>query len=151
MRGRFIGMAAVVALSWPITTYYEGLSLKAHLDPVGIPTICHGETEGVKMGQVRTPEDCHAMLDIKLAYIAMRIDQMVDKPMPVETHAAMTSFTYNVGLGAFRKSTIYRKLNAGDIEGACNQLPRWTYAGGKKFNGLVKRREAERELCLRGV
>ncbi|MCH5496505.1 glycoside hydrolase family protein, partial [Salmonella enterica subsp. diarizonae serovar 16:z10:e,n,x,z15] len=49
--------------------------------------------------------------------------------------------------GAFAKSTLLKKLNAGDQAGACNELKRWTYAGGKQWKGLVTRREIEREVC----
>ena len=56
-------------------------------------------------------------------------------------------FTYNVGSGAFASSTLLKKLNAGDVPGACKELQRWTYAGGKQWKGLITRREIEREVC----
>ncbi len=52
--------------------------------------------------------------------------------------------------GNFRTSTLLRKINQGDIKGACDQLRRWTYAGGKQWKGLMTRREIEREICLWG-
>jgi len=55
---------------------------------------------------------------------------------------------YNVGIANFKKSTLLKKLNKGDYEEASNQLLRWTRAGGKVLNGLVRRREAEKELFL---
>ncbi len=78
----------------------------------------------------------------------------VDKALPKlkpETRAALGSFTYNVGVGAFNSSTLLRKAKSGDLIGACNELTRWVYAGGRKLKGLVIRREAERELCLSGL
>jgi lysozyme len=66
-------------------------------------------------------------------------------------HAAYLSFTYNLGVGAFSKSTLLKKLNQKEFEAACKELDKWVYAGGKKLNGLVKRRAAEREMCLEGV
>ncbi|WP_249974817.1 glycoside hydrolase family protein, partial [Escherichia coli] len=63
---------------------------------------------------------------------------------------ALYSFVYNVGAGNFRTSTLLRKINQGDIKGACDQLRRWTYAGGKQWKGLMTRREIEREICLWG-
>jgi lysozyme len=60
------------------------------------------------------------------------------------------SFAYNVGGGNYCGSTLVRKLNAGDTAGACNELTRWTRAKGIVLPGLVKRREAERQLCLQG-
>ncbi|WP_256937108.1 glycoside hydrolase family protein, partial [Enterobacter chuandaensis] len=61
--------------------------------------------------------------------------------------AALYSFTYNVGAGAFSRSTLLKKLNTGDVPGACIELQRWTYAGGKQWKGLITRREIEREVC----
>ncbi|EFC7736166.1 lysozyme, partial [Escherichia coli] len=54
------------------------------------------------------------------------------------------------GAGNFRTSTLLRKINQGDIKGACDQLRRWIYAGGKQWKGLMTRREIEREVCLWG-
>ncbi|KPO22290.1 glycoside hydrolase family protein, partial [Escherichia coli] len=65
-------------------------------------------------------------------------------------YRALYSFVYNVGAGNFRTSTLLRKINQGDIKGACDQLRRWTYAGGKQWKGLMTRREIEREICLWG-
>ncbi|OOF68492.1 glycoside hydrolase [Rodentibacter pneumotropicus] len=71
--------------------------------------------------------------------------------LPQGTFDAMTSIVFNVGCGAMRKSTMFRKANAGDYIGACNELPKWVYAGGKKLRGLEIRREKERALCLRDL
>jgi lysozyme len=71
-------------------------------------------------------------------------------PLNEYQRAALYSFTYNVGTEAFSKSTLLKKLNAGDQSGACDELRRWKLAGGKKWKGLIKRREIERSLCLAG-
>ena len=141
--------AAILAL--PVTGQFEGLRLKAYLDPVGIETICYGETDGVELGQEATAQECRDMLAIRLGWFSYQVGGLVDVPITVETHAALTSFSYNVGIQAFSKSTLLKKLNAGDYKGACNELPRWVYAKGRKLNGLVRRREAEKELCLKGI
>ncbi|KMK50653.1 glycoside hydrolase [[Actinobacillus] muris] len=70
------------------------------------------------------------------------------KTLPQGVFDALTSITFNVGCGAMRKSTMFRKANAGDYLGACNELPKWVYAGGKKLRGLEIRREKEKRLCL---
>lgn len=147
-----MGAGAILAsaIAMPFTAHHEGLRLKAYLDPVGIPTICYGETKGVELGQNKTKEECDALFEARLGYFAYRVDLLVEPKMHPRTHAALTSFAYNVGVGAFSRSTLLKKLNAGDFVGACSELTRWVYAGGKKFNGLVKRREAEKELCLSG-
>ena len=143
--------ASVILAAAPVTSYYEGLKLKAYLDPVGIPTICFGETEGVRMGDVKTKPECDTMLKYRLGYFAWQVDAAVGVPMNVKTHAALASWTYNVGVGAMKKSTLIKKLNAGDYVAACDELLRWNKAGGRVFTGLTKRRAAERKLCLEGV
>lgn len=143
--------AAVVALAMPATMYYEGLELKAYLDPIGKPTLCYGETQGVKMGDTATESQCKEMLAIKLGYISYRIDMLVEPELPKAVHAAAVDLVYNVGEGAFKRSTMIKKLNAGDFRGACNELSKWVYAGGIKLNGLVKRREYWRQQCLAGL
>ncbi|THA00327.1 lysozyme [Rodentibacter pneumotropicus] len=70
------------------------------------------------------------------------------RTLPQGTFDSMTSIVFNVGCGAMRKSTMFRKANAGDYVGACNEFPKWVYAGGKKLRGLEIRREKERQLCL---
>ena len=68
--------------------------------------------------------------------------------LPQSVFDAATSITFNVGCGAMRKSTMFKYLNAGKYEQACNELSRWTKAGGKTLPGLVSRREKEKALCL---
>lgn len=146
--GAAAAVTACMTIATPMVAQFEGLRTKAYLDAVGIPTICYGETDGVQMGQVRTAEECDTMLSIRLAWYALMVYFMVDKPMTPERHAALASFTYNVGINAFRTSTLRQRLNAGDPQ-ACYQLHRWVYAKGKVLNGLVTRRAKEYELCMR--
>lgn len=68
--------------------------------------------------------------------------------IPQGVFDAAVSLTFNVGCGATRKSTMFRKIRNGDYVGACNELPKWVRAGNKVLKGLVIRREKERELCL---
>ncbi len=76
------------------------------------------------------------------------VDGLVKVPLNEYQRAALYSFTYHVGSGAFSKSTLLKKLNAGDQDGACEELRRWGYAGGMKFRGLMNRRDMERSMCL---
>lgn len=71
--------------------------------------------------------------------------------LPQSVFDATVSLTFNVGCGAMRKSTLFRQLNKGNYVSACNELPKWAYAGGRKLRGLVIRREKERQLCLTGL
>ena len=77
--------------------------------------------------------------------------ECVKRPMNDGQKAAFLSFAFNVGNGAFCSSTLVRKANAGDMPGACAELSRWAYAGGKQLQGLVNRRAAERKLCEQGL
>lgn len=149
-RAAGIAAAGMIAAAVPFIAAHEGFRPAAYLDPVGIPTICYGHTAGVVIGEVKTKAECDAILamDIEEAFTILDRHAAVQ---PVETRVALASFIYNVGEGNFRRSTLLRKLRAGDIAGACNELPRWVYAGGRKLPGLVKRREEERKLCLQGL
>jgi lysozyme len=146
--GGFLGVALTIIMG------FEGLSTYVYKDPVGIPTYCYGETENVPSRGTRfTPEQCRALLLAKLPRYDAAMMKCVSAKvvLPDERRAALISFTYNVGSSAFCKSTLVRKLNAGDTRGACNELLRWTKAGGRELRGLVNRRKAERDLCLKGL
>lgn len=138
----------VIAAAIGLVAAWEGRSLVAYVDPVGIPTICEGYTHGVKLGDVATTERCDALTEQEVRKALAVVDRSVPQPLPEGVRAALASFVYNVGPGAYGGSTLLRKLRAGDLSGACNQLPRWVYAGGKKLRGLERRREAERRICL---
>lgn len=140
-----------LAMAMVVVPYYEGTELKSYRDAVGIWTVCTGHTGTAAPGQEKTPAECEALLKSDMAVALNGVDRQVKAPIPETTRAALVSFTYNVGEGALARSTLLRKLNAGDIVGACNELPRWVYAGGKRLRGLVRRRATERELCLEGV
>lgn len=130
---------------------FEGLRTVAYMDPVGIPTVCFGETDGVRLGDKYTAEECRAMLGGRVAEFGQAVDKCVTVPLPPARKAALVSFSYNVGVNSFCGSTLVRKLNNGDVYGACNELLRWTKAKGIELPGLVKRRQQERQLCLEGI
>lgn len=139
--------AAVLALAIPLIGGFEGLRQYAYRDPVGIPTICFGETRGVRMGQHHTVAECKAMMAGRLeADFIPGVERCIHVPMSPEREAAALSFAYNVGVGAFCRSGFARKLNAGDPD-ACDELMKWNRAGGMVLPGLTRRREAERALC----
>lgn len=145
------GLTGALMVAGSYIAYFEGRSLVAYLDPVGIPTICEGVTRGVRMGQVATNDECDVHLELEVRRHAAEVRSAVKVPLTDNEYAAWTSFVYNVGGPAFRSSTALRKLNAGDHKGACVEMKRWVYAGGRKLNGLVKRRNAESALCLSGL
>jgi len=142
-------MAAAVAL----VGAWEGLRTVAYRDVVGVPTVCFGETRGVRMGDRYTVEECQAMLGDGLVEFEAGMRRCLKAPdsIPEKTYVAFLSFSYNVGTNAFCKSTLARLANAGNLRGACNQLPRWNKAGGRVIKGLVNRRADEQRICLAGL
>ena len=132
---------------------YEGLSLKAYPDIVGVPTICYGETKNVKLGQTATKEDCDSQLSARLIEFNQGVESCITRPLRDNERVAFVSLAYNIGAPAFCGSTLVKRLQATppDYPGACAQILRWTYAGGKQLPGLIKRRAAERQLCEAGL
>lgn len=134
---------------------FEGLSLTAYRCPAGVLTIGHGHTRDpysgkldVRPGMTITAHQAEVLLEVDLE----RFDEGVEKLAPTATanqHSAMVSLAFNIGLNAFENSTVLRKFSAGDLQGAAVAFLAWRMGGGKVLPGLVKRREAERELFLR--
>ncbi|KGH25440.1 lysozyme [Comamonas testosteroni] len=152
-KAKFIAIvgAGAAALAVPLVQHYEGTVLSTYRDPVGIITACTGHTgPELKMGQTYTRQQCEEMLYKDLAQHADALS-CVRAPLTDGQRAAFLSFAFNVGDDAFCRSTLVRKANAGDMDGACAELSRWTYAGGKQLPGLVRRRAAERQLCEAGL
>lgn len=144
--------AAWLAICITFTAGWEGLSTKAYKDPVGVVTICYGVTNHdrpVRMGDTYSKEECQRMLGEDLLKYKAMMEKCIRVSMPPHRTAAMVSFTYNVGQGNLCKSTVARKMNAGDVRGACDALLMWNKAGGRVLKGLDNRRKAERTLCLR--
>ncbi|WP_044865789.1 lysozyme [Enterobacter ludwigii] len=126
----------------------EGRRYYAYRDVVGVWTVCDGHTGAdIRRGHRYTDKECDNLLKADLRKVANAIDPLIKVRIPEPTRAALYSFTYNVGSGAFASSTLLKKLNSGDVSGACKELQRWTYAGGKQWKGLMTRREIEREVC----
>ncbi|MBP6018812.1 MAG: lysozyme [Burkholderiaceae bacterium] len=156
--------AAAIGIAAAFVPPHEGRNLFAHFDPIGIPTICEGWTRGVKMGDVATEAECDELTlrglreanDIFVRWVP----EWVRASMSASAYAAFLSFIYNVGPGgkgvkdgfvylkSGRNSTMLLRLQAGDVAGACRQLPSWASAGGKRFRGLEIRRAQEMKLCL---
>lgn len=126
---------------------FEGLRQYVYRDPVGIPSFCFGETKNPEWGKRYSVDECKALLADRLEEFNAGVDRCVTAPLSDSRRAALVSFSYNVGVGAFCQSQLVRKLNAGDPT-ACDELLKWTKAKGITLPGLVKRREEERRLCL---
>ena len=125
---------------------HEGLRLTAYLDPVGVPTIGYGHISTARMGQTITELEALELLLADIERFEDGVERLVQVTLNQHQFDALVSLAFNIGLGAFGKSTLLRKLNAGDYTGAAAEFDRWIHAGGRVLPGLVKRRSDERRL-----
>jgi lysozyme len=129
---------------------WEGTEYVPYRDVVGVLTVCNGYTgPDIIPGRTYGKVECDMLLKKELTEHGMGVLKCTKVPLNQNQYDAFASFTYNVGVGAYCKSTLLRKLNAGDYTGACRELLRWDKAGGKVYRGLTKRRQAEMALCLK--
>lgn len=166
MKPRMILLAAATAAAVLGASYHggtgtdmlvkhEAMVTHAYPDPVhgwAVPTICVGHTRTARRGMVATEAQCLDML-------ADDVDQSIKDMRGLLGNAALTegellaysSFVFNVGPTKLRQSTWRKKFLAGDRIGACKELGRWVYAGGKKLRGLERRRTDEMAVCLKDL
>ncbi len=126
---------------------HEGLRLEAYPDPGsgGYPwTIGYGHTRGVKKGDTISREQAEHFLLQDVAEAEEAIERLVQVPLSAGQMDALVSFVFNLGAGAFERSTLLTKLRRGDYSGAAAEFDKWVYAAGKVMPGLVARRAAER-------
>ncbi|MCW6023053.1 lysozyme [Serratia marcescens] len=132
---------------------FEGLRLKAYQDSVGIWTIGYGWTQpvaGTKVGPGMQIDQATAdrLLKCGVVQYEQGVNQLVKVKITQSQFDALVSFAYNLGLRSLSTSTLLKKLNDGDKQGAADQFGRWVNAGGKRLDGLVARRAVEREMFL---
>ena len=140
-----LGISATVLVSIAL---HEGYREKAYQDAVGVATVGYGETTGVRMGDRTTPERALVQLLKSTEKHAGAIRQCIKVPLYQHEFDAYVSLAYNIGPGNFCRSTLVKKLNAGDYTGACQEIKRWNKAGGKVLAGLTKRRQKDYRLCM---
>lgn len=150
-----LALATVAAASLAIPA--EGIYNRVYKDPVGIDTYCVGETAGAQRGREYALAECMAKLSESMTKAVQQVDAC-QPGLPFGVLVAFSDAAYNMGptIACDRaKSTAARLLAAKDYVGACNQLPRWNkgrVAGVMvELPGLTKRREREREVCLKGA
>lgn len=136
----------------------EGMEYKAYRDIAGIWTICAGDTNDVRPGLIETPEGCRQRLERQLVAHAkpvMSCTPRLSEPGRDWQRAAAVSLAYNIGVGAWCRSTADKRFDTGDWKGGCNAFLSWDKArvGGtlRSVHGLTKRRQREREICLKGL
>lgn len=138
-----------------LISQFEGFSPTAYQDVAGYWTIGYGHL--IQPGEPYHPygavteitrEEGQALLERDTEKARQAVDDLVSVPLTPNQHAALVSFVFNVGRGAFQKSTLLRKLNAADYDGAANELDKWVHAGGQRVAGLERRRQLEKETFL---
>lgn len=150
MRKAALGLTASALVVGGIAVH-EGYREHAYRDPAGVPTIAFGATHGVELGQrmdpVRAVQRLSADVDATARAIARCIGEV---PLYQHEFDAFVSLAYNIGPGAFCRSTLLRHLHAQPpaYEAACAQILRWRWAGGQVLPGLVTRRKAEYAQCM---
>ncbi len=128
---------------------HEGFSDTAYIPIAGdVPTIGFGSTEGVQLGDKITVPEALERLHRDVGNAESAIGLCVTVPLSQGEYDAFTSLAFNIGSSAFCSSTLVRKLNGGDYEGACQEIRKWVYSGGRKVQGLVNRREDEYRMCM---
>lgn len=128
---------------------FEGLRLKAYRCPAGVATIGYGWTKGVRMGDVWTVQKAEEMLVEGVKPYAATVAKAIGKtPTTQNEFDSMVSFCYNVGEGAFRKSSVLRYHVRGQKKFAAEAFMKWVKGGGRTLPGLVRRRRSERALYL---
>lgn len=135
---------------------WEGCRLTAYRDPAGVWTIGYGHTDAagpprVTPGLTLTQAEAEALLRADLARFEAAVEAAVTVPLTDNQFAALVSFCFNVGPANFRRSTLLKRLNAGDDGTVPAELAKWTRAGGKALAGLANRRAAEAGLWARGA
>jgi len=155
-----VDRSLVISLAKPMVRRWEGLSLVPYRCPAGVLTIGYGHVitskdEWMKGGI--TKQQAEEILEKDLERVLDGVLSLLEVELPSECLAALVSFCFNVGLGAFRGSTMRRLINQGRLKEAANEFDKWVYAYSPKegrkvvLRGLVRRRADEKQLFLQGV
>jgi lysozyme len=130
-----------------MTKSFEGLRLTAYQDCGGVWTIGYGHTGAdVGAGKTITEAEAETLLRADLQSAVECVNRVVTAAISQAQFDALVDFCFNAGCGSLEKSTLLRKVNAGDFAGAAAQFGLWVHAGGKVVEGLVKRRKVEAEM-----
>ena len=133
---------------------FEGLELQAYDDGTGVCTIGYGTTiypngKTVQYCDLCTIEQAQSLMQHDLKRFEQAVSTAIKVPLNQHQFDALVSLTYNIGIGAFRNSTLLKLLNTSDYVGASNQFDVWVKAGGQTVQGLVNRRAVEKAYFLK--
>ena len=122
---------------------FEGCRLEAYYCSGGVLTIGYGHTGGVKETDVITQEEADKLLKGDILKFEQYVSDNVKVDLDQSQFDALVAWTFNLGPGNLRESTMLKKLNNEDYESVPFEMRRWNKAGGKTLDGLIRRREAE--------
>lgn len=129
---------------------WEGTVPVAYLDSVGVPTICTGSTTKVYLGQAATLQECQERLQEDTTYAGKAVGRLVLVSLTQGQYDALVSLVFNIGPGAFAKSTLLKRLNNRQCSLAADEFLRWDKAKGKTLRGLTARRQGESKEFRKG-
>ena len=129
-----------------LVKFFEGFEGKAYLCPANVWTIGYGRTKNVQEGDRITKVQAERDLLEELEEFAEQVLNSVKVELTQNELDALTSWTYNLGVGNLNSSTLLKKLNTGDKDSVPSEMLRWNKAAGKVLAGLTRRREAEAKL-----
>lgn len=137
--------------------YFESFSPTIYICPAGYPTTGYGHVvtdadraAGRFLERMTEPEAC-VLLAADLPTYENSVCRLITVPLTDLCYAALVSFTFNLGGGALQASTLRRLINAGRLEEASAEFPRWVFAGSTKLPGLVTRRKFSRAMWDKGL
>ena len=131
---------------------FEGCELAAYRCPAGVWTCGYGATgSDIRADTHFTQSQAEARLAKDIETAAKAVANLVRVPLTANQLGALASFVFNLGAGNFRSSTMRRLVNQGQYEKAAQEFDRWIFASGRKLDGLVRRRAAEKALFLKAV
>ena len=134
---------------------FEGKSLKIYRCVGGVISVGYGSTRGWDGRPLRmdmepiTDSEAEDLLRRDLKLSERWVSKLIKTEISDNAFSSLVSFTFNVGAGALQRSTLRMKLNRGEIEGAANEFPKWKFANGRAYAGLLRRRYSEQKLFLK--
>jgi lysozyme len=150
-----LGLSAPAAfVAYDLTMPSEGFRQSVYIDPVGLPTVCIGRMDkSLKLGQKFSVDECMKMFAEDWKKHQAQLNSVVNVGYASEWQKeALTDFTFNLGIGNVKSSTLIRKLNAKDHVGACKELTKWVKGRVKgqlvTLRGLVTRRNNTMPFCM---
>jgi lysozyme len=142
-------MRHIIQAGLDLIKSFEGFSPTVYLCAAGYPTIGYGHV--VRKGEsftVISEDDAENILAKDVETAEKSVLRLISVPLSDAQFASLVSFVFNLGSGALQRSTLRSKINRGEYIDASDEFRKWVWGGGRKLKGLVRRREAERQLFL---